>query len=239
MDEHAVIERLDSEHDPGPGLGMEGDLGIAEVLGPSVEDGIARIAGPREAVVRGVGDRLGLDTWVRGVLRAVGARVEGHERPGPTLRREAGDVLRVMDDAPGEHHLVLGELQGDGQLLPRREVVGDGVAPGQVVVRAAQGVVLEEEMPPAVVPDEPIGVVHPGRRRREVESGTVSIRRGQDLCSGAHGLSVDGVDGGASAMKAVQVGLGQAWWAGPVRRAGWARPGVVGGPGQVCSANRS
>ena len=49
-----------------------------------------------------------------------------------------------MHDAAGEDHLVLRAGQRHRQVGPRREVVGDGVAPGEVAPQAAVGIVLVE-----------------------------------------------------------------------------------------------
>ena len=82
---------------------------------------------------------------------------------------EAARVVAVDDGAAGEDHHAAFFGEGDIEVLPVEEVGADGVPPTHVAPEIAEGVVLVEDVPFAVVIDEAVGVVGPVGLRSEVE----------------------------------------------------------------------
>ena len=143
-------------HDPAVARRVPEDLRVAELLGPDVEHrGPVVEIGPGDALVRGVGQGLGLDSGGR-----VGAGPQGHD--GGRLRgAQSGSVVLVVDRRAGEDAVGVRRRDGDGLLRPVDEVGGRGMAPGHVAPVQAVGVVLVEEVVGPVDVDEAVGVVDP------------------------------------------------------------------------------
>src|SRR3954453_12256964 len=62
------------------------------------------------------------------------------------------------------------------------EITAHGVPPGHMAPRVPERVVLVEEVILAPVVDEPVGIVHPVLRRREVELRPVELLVGRGRC---------------------------------------------------------
>ena len=140
------------DHDPGLGVLVPEDLGVAEVLAPVVgDDGVAGEALPGPAPVAGVGQGLG--------LTALGGGVDGHHA---AVLDQAGGVGAVDDAAAGHGQALRVVLQGRLLALPVHHVRADRVAPGTVL--------LVEEVVLALVEDQAVGVGEVPR------SGTVVVR---------------------------------------------------------------
>ena len=198
-----VLQGLDGDHHPVRlarlGVGVAEHLRIAEVRRAAVVDRVALVLRPRQAVVEAVGERLGLLSGVGRVRLRVGARVDRDH--GRVLgRAESGAVGLVDHDRAGEDVLdrtpLVVERLGDRErlLLPVHEVGAGGVAPAHVAPAGAVRVVLEEQVPGAVVVDQAVGVVHPVPLGREVQVRPVLLlrrrnvgRRAGLLRGGGHG----------------------------------------------------
>ena len=146
------------DHDPGLGVLVPEDLGVAEVLAPVVgDDGVAGEALPGTAPVGGVGQGLGLS--------AVGGGVDGDQAAAGD---QAGGVGPVHDAAAGHGQALRVVLQGRPLALPVHHVRADRVAPGAVL--------LVEEVVLALVEDQAVGVGEIPRGGAVVVGGAVGGR---------------------------------------------------------------
>ena len=156
-------------HQPALGGGVPEHLRVAEVVRADVEDRVAGVLGPGGTAVGAVGEGLLL---LAGRLLRTGVHGDqGRVLPGP----EAGGVVLVQHHAAGEDHFLVVLRNGQRELLPVGQVGADGVAPGHVAPGVAGRVVLEEQVVPALVVDQSVGVVHPVLGRGEVELGPVLL----------------------------------------------------------------
>jgi hypothetical protein len=155
-------------------------LGVPEVDQPlrRNEDRVAVVRTPRRTAVDAERDPLRLGD----LLEEVG--VERHERARPEPR----DAVPVDHGASGERGAEVVGDQGDRLVLPADQVAAGGMAPVHRSPEQVGGVVLVEEVEDAVDVDEPVGVVHPPVRWREVDEGPGGwVRHGQRLSPGRGG----------------------------------------------------
>ena len=141
--------------------GDTGDLGISlvfRVAGVGPEQGqrvffrpavIAQAGQAGIGVARPVGVAV-----VAGVIK-IDLVAYGHGRPGV-------DTLVVIAV------LLIGK-QADAQVFPGHQVFGDDVVPVLEPVHGAPGTPLVEQMPPVVMPDKTVGIVHQAGHRLNME----------------------------------------------------------------------
>ena len=149
-------------HLPLLALGVPEQLGIAEIPGVFRHNyRVAGIFGEAAAIVVTVSNTLGLAVAVGGV----------HGNDG--IAAETCHILFVHNGAAAENGAQIVRSQGNAQVLPVHQILGNGVSPVHVAPEAAVRVVLEEKMPFSVLVHHAVGVVHPAPVGREVVSRTV------------------------------------------------------------------
>ena len=149
----AVIEG----HHPMPARRIPEDIRIAAVV---ADDRVVLPVSPGQPRIVAVGDGL------------AAARIgEGRDHHLFAPRLKTRCVVGVDRGAAGKT-MVLGHrpgVEGDGQLLPMHEVFAHRMAPVHIAPTPAIRIVLEEQMPLAVVIDHAIGIIGPAAFGAEVE----------------------------------------------------------------------
>ena len=133
-----------------------GQYGVAGVLG----EGLSTVGAVRNALHLGVAPR-----------RRLGRRVESHYRTGA----EAGGVVSVNYGRTAEHRAPGVGQQGVALVLPVHQVGRRRVPPVHVAPRRAVGIVLEIQVPHAVLVEHSVRVVHPSVGRSVVVQRTVLL----------------------------------------------------------------
>ena len=149
-------------HLPLAGLVVPEYLGVPEVRRVFGHDHrIAGIFGEGAAVIQAVGDALGLVVSVGSIHRNEGAPAE------------TGGIVLIHHGAAAEDGAQIVRGQGNVQVFPVHEVLGNGVSPVHIAPETAVGIILIEQMPFPVLVDHSVGVVHPAPVRGEVVGGPV------------------------------------------------------------------
>ena len=85
----------------------------------------------------------------------------------------------VIDHTAGKDATLIGRIRcrrnGDGQFLPMRQIVADGVAPMHIGVISAIGIVLKEQMISSLPVNDAVGIVHPVGGGQKVIARTLEV----------------------------------------------------------------
>ncbi len=174
VEERRTADIIDAgAHDLVPGVAVLPDAVVAElclpvlgledvgVTGGGLDDGVVGVLLPRSQA------RIVTPCEARELSAAVPPGVEYRRRP------------IVVDEAAGPAAIGVGTVRVGGErdrfVVPVDEVVADGVSPVDAVVVGASGVVLVEDVEPAIPLADAVRVVQPVRRRCDVEPWPVDV----------------------------------------------------------------
>ena len=162
INRYALVTRVHQHHNPTLAGLVPKHLWITKLTsaGP-LNDRIAVILNPSASAIETVGEILAL-----ALIPRVMARIERDHRRR-TMVRKSGAIGCVDYGASREDHDVALRHR-HAEIAPIHQIAADGMAPAQMPPTIAAWVVLVEEMVLAVVEDEPVWIVHPICRRREM-----------------------------------------------------------------------